>query len=135
MRHASSVVLLAVTLFIGCTKRTSTPMSSDQVAWPALTNFPCIVGRAATADDIANGRAAFVLRAPDGTLFGRPADVRLPQYAFYVDESKRRVPCVLIQAEEARDQTMLGARSLTGADIVGVRKDFELLGDTPPRDK
>src|SRR5262245_51066132 len=132
MRYAL-IIVLAIAAWMSCSRQAPPQMSSQQIHWPPLTNFQCVVGRSATTNDIAAGRAAFVLQAKDGTAFGRPADIPLPQYAFFVDKANGRIPCVVIQAEEGNGQTMLGARTLRdGKEIVGLRRDFEFLGRTLP---
>lgn len=107
-------------------------MSSQHVQWPSLTDYPCTVGRAATSNDVSAGRAVFVLQA-DGQPIGQALSITVPQYAFHIDEeTKQRTPCIIIQAEEARGQRLIGCRTLPGGQITAALfHEFEFLGDNP----
>jgi hypothetical protein len=130
MRHAAFITLLAVAGLGGCSKEA--PMSSPHIQWPSLADYPCTVGRAATSNDVSTGRAVFVLQA-DGHPIGQPLSIKVPQYAFHIDEAtKQRTPCVIIQAEEARGQRLVGCRTLPDGQITAALfHEFELLGDKP----
>ena len=130
MRHVTYIILLAVAGLAGCTKETH--MSSQHIEWPVLTNYPCTAGRAATSNDVNEGRAVFVLQA-DGQSIGQPLEIGVPQYAFHIDErTKQRTPCVIIQAEEARGQRLVGCRTLPdGMIMAALFHEFEMLGERP----
>ena len=81
---------------------------AQTVTWPSLPSDGYIRGRPATEADIEAGRAVFV--AADGDrVIGRPLPITIPQYAYFLDEGKR-VPAIVVQAEEARGRKLLGAR-------------------------
>ncbi|MEP7249482.1 MAG: hypothetical protein ABI787_06875 [Spartobacteria bacterium] len=108
--------------------------SPPPVAWPPLSEFPAVSGRAATAEDVSAGRAVFVA-SDAGKSIGEPLSIALPQYAFQ-RTAGQRVPCVIIQAEQARDQQMVGAILLPKRTFaVGTLRDFDLLGTTPPHER
>ena len=70
-----------------------------------------------------------------GQTIGEPIAITIPQYAFHRDEQTgTRQPCVVIQAEQARGQRLIGAASLSdGSLMAGLFHEFELLGTTPPK--
>lgn len=129
-RQTAFITLLALAGLSSCGR--DVPMNSEDIQWPSLADYPCTVGRAATSDDVSAGRAVFVLQA-DGQPIGRPLSIRIPQYAFHVDEeTKQRSPCVIIQSEEARGQQLIGCRTLPDGQIMaGFFDEFEFLGDKP----
>jgi len=45
----------------------------------------------------------------------------------------KKLPVVVIQAEEAQGQKLVGARQANGQDVVGLITDFELLGNVQPK--
>ena len=128
-------ILFAAAL-IGCTKHTDTHMSSPPIHWPPLTDYPSVSGRAATTNDVAANRAVFVLESA-GQVIGHPLDIKIPQYAFHIDEqTHKRTPCIIIQAEEARGQQIIGGRMLPDGRVLWAapfrRRRLEFLGDTQP---
>lgn len=132
MRHTVFIALLAVAGLSGCSKQA--PMSSQHIQWPSLADYVCTVGRAATSNDVSAGRAVFVLQAdgqPIGQPIGQPLSIKVPQYASHIDEAtKQRTPCVIIQAEEARGQRLIGCRTLPDGQITAALfHEFEFLGD------
>ncbi|HOF08686.1 MAG TPA: hypothetical protein PLV33_01675 [Opitutaceae bacterium] len=105
------------------------------VAWPELRTIACVSARAATPDDVNQGRAVFVL-ADAGKPIGVPMKITIPQYAYHVDAERKRTPCVVIQAEEARGQRLIGCILLPGREIMaGMFTEFELLGTEIPSSK
>ena len=90
-------------------------------------------GRAATAEDVSAGRAVFVLQDA-GKPIGEPMAITVPQYALHRDEeSGTQTPCVIIQAEQARGQRVIGACMLPDRSFMaGLFPGFDLLGTTPP---
>ena len=130
MRHAAFITLLALAGLSGCRKEA--PISLQHIQWPSLADYPCTVGRAATSNDVSAGKAVFVLQA-DGQPIGQALSIPVPQYAFHIDEkTKQRTPCVIIQAEEARGQLLIGCRTLPDDQITAALfHEFEFLGDKP----
>jgi hypothetical protein len=129
-----SVAFLAAAALSGCSKKVE--VSPEPIQWPPLSNYPGVSGRAATTADVDAKKAVFVLQA-DGQPIGRPLAIKVPQYAFHIEEgTKHRTPCVIIQAEEARGQQLIGCRKLPeGELLVAMVSEFELLGETPPAPK
>lgn len=136
MKYTVLVIALAliVGVFAACRKRpVVTTTFNDPISWPSISGFLCVSGRAATKDDISAGRAAFLLQDAGQTI-GEAIAITIPQYAFHCDEQTgARQPCVVVQAEQARGQRLIGAASFSdGSLIVGLFHEFELLGTTPP---
>ena len=72
------------------------------------------------------GRALFVLRDSSGYLIGYPLEVPIPSYGFVTDEKTgKRVPAILVQAEELPAQQLAGVRLLDGSAKVSVLQEFE----------
>jgi hypothetical protein len=134
MRHTTFIAVLFAATFMGCTKHAETRMSPSPIHWPSLADYPSISGRAATTNDVAANRAVFVLES-NGQVIGHPLDIKIPQYAFHIDEqTQKRTPCIIIQAEEARGQQIIGGRMLPdGSAMAALYREFEFLGDTPPK--
>ncbi len=112
----------------------SCPMnnSKEAVVWPALPKEGFISSRPATRDDIATGNAVFVLEAA-GKIIGEPIDITIPQYAYHVDKKTgERTPGIIIQAEEARGNKIVGMRKFDGTEIAGLLREYELLGTKRP---
>ncbi len=105
--------------------------TAQSVAWPPLPTQGFLRGRPATTADIAAGNAVFVAEVGE-VVIGRPLRVLIPQYAYFNDEG-RKVPVIVVQAEEAQGKRIVGARAFDGSAIVGLLTDFELLGNAPPR--
>ena len=99
--------------------------------WPSLPSQGFITGRAATQADVNAGKAAFVAQVGN-TIIGKPLPIAIPQYAYFTDGANK-VPVIIIQAEEAQGQKLIGARRANGTDVVGVLTDFELLGNVRPK--
>ncbi len=123
--------MVAVT---GCAKEE--PVSPSSSLWPPLSEQKCISGRAATTADVDAGKAVFVLQS-EGQPIGKPLAIKIPQYAFHLEEGTgRRTPCVIIQAEEGGGQRLVGCRMLhTGELLAGTLAEFELLGEKPAAQK
>ncbi|WP_147263241.1 hypothetical protein [Roseimicrobium gellanilyticum] len=102
------------------------------MTWPPLSEFAFVSGRAATAEDVSAGRAVFVLQ-DTGQPIGEPINIIVPQYALHRDEvSGTQTHCVIIQAEQARGQRLVGACVLSDHSVMaGLFSEFELLGTTP----
>ena len=98
--------------------------------WPPLPNHGYITGRAATQDDVRAENAVFVLGS-EGRLVGEPLPVKIPQYVTHVSESGRW-PAILVQAERAGDQEIVGVRYLDGRLGAATLREFELHGTQTP---
>jgi len=107
--------------------------AASEVSWPALSEFKSTSHKAATTSEVSAGAAVFVLQDA-GKPIGHPIDIELPQYAFHVDaDSGEKRPCVVIQAEEARGQRLIGAYVLPERTLLaGFYNEFQLLGTSPP---
>jgi len=126
------ILLLAIASFPACSKKPNLkPL--PKVTWPTLSEFAFISDRAATTEDVSEGRAVFVLQDA-GKPIGEPIGIPVPQYAIHRDkETGTQTPCVIIQAEQARGQRLIGASMLPHRSIMaGFLQEFELLGTTPP---
>lgn len=119
-----------VCLFLGA----GIVMAGNPIVWPDLKTVKFIAGRAATEKDVSEDRAVFVLKSGD-TPIGRPLGIPVPQYAIHVDgETKKRTPCILIQAEQAGETKYGGCRSVAdGTYLVGLIGEFELFGNNAPK--
>jgi hypothetical protein len=104
---------------------------AQQTVWPPLPTTGYIAGRAATKEDVAAGRAVFVA-ARGNVVIGRPMSIQVPQYAWSTADGKKE-PAVIIQAEEAGGQKLVGARLVSGGLVAGLITDFELLGTKAPK--
>jgi hypothetical protein len=135
MRHSIFIVFLLSAALLGCSRHAETQPNSSSIQWPPLTNFPFISGRAATTNDIALNHALFVQES-NGQAIGKPLNIKIPQYAFYIDEqTHQRTPCVIVQAEESEEAGQeIGALTVPdGHGLVGLYQEFVFLGDTPPK--
>jgi hypothetical protein len=103
---------------------------AQTTARPPLPTETFVRGRPATKDDIAAGRAVFVA-AVDGVAVGHPIDITIPQYAYYPDRGVK-IAVIVVQAESAEGQLIVGARKFDGTEIVCLLGSFEQLGVTPP---
>lgn len=102
-----------------------------QTAWPPLPKDGFIVGRAATRADIAAGRAVFVAES-NGVALGKPLPLKIPQYAWLREDGKK-VPVIVLQAETAAGQSLVGALRANGTALVATLPEFELLGQQTPK--
>jgi hypothetical protein len=97
---------------------------------PELSKVKSVSGRSATEVDVKAGAAVFQLR--DGEVsIGSPINIPIPQYALFNDEGTL-VPVIVIQAEQARGQRLIGAIDALGQPIAGLFTDFKLLGNQRP---
>lgn len=115
---------------------TSLLTAGSKMTWPSLTQFSATTGRAATAKDVDNGSAVFVL-SNSGKPIGTPINIVLPQYALHVDsETGVKTPCIVIQAEQANGQKLIGAYLLPEMELfAGLYSEFVLLGTNIPTTK
>ncbi len=105
-------------------------VSAFAETWPPLPTEDFTKGRAATRDDVDEGRAVFVGEAND-MMIGIPIDITIPQYA-YLNRDGKKQAVIVIQAEQVQNDKIIGAKLLDGQEIAGFMKDFELLGNHQP---
>ena len=105
--------------------------TAQPITWPPLPTAGFVVGRSATKQDVEAGRAVFVA-ANGEVVIGKPMSIALPQYAWF-KEGSAKLPGIVIQAEEANGQGIVGARLLSGKHVAGLITDFDLLGTKAPR--
>lgn len=99
---------------------------SQEVKWPELPSVGFISGRAATQKDLEAGNAVFVSQVGE-VVIGTPLKIEIPQYAYHLENGKK-TPVIIVQAEVAKNNTIIGARNLNGGELVGLLNEFELLG-------
>ncbi|MFN7988659.1 MAG: hypothetical protein U0529_14440 [Thermoanaerobaculia bacterium] len=141
MHHTRLLALLPFSFLVACAQpvpqqQPSHPAPSvptdAPVKWPPLPTSGFVSGRAATSEDAAAGRAAFSAQAGDAVI-GKPLALTVPQYAYHIDESGKRTPGILIQAEEVRGVRMVGFQPLGRDDFLAVlESEVELLGTMVP---
>ena len=100
-------------------------------SWPPLPRSGFIAGRAATAKDVADGNAVFVLRAY-GVPFGKPLDVTIPQYAYLTKRGQQPVQVIVVQAEQGKGIKIFGVRDRSGKAATARESEVQLLGTQPP---
>ena len=127
--------IAAVLLALPSCHRTDVPSKAkvtnneEKVVWPPLPATGFITGRSATNDDIAKGDAVFSLNASE------PMKIEIPQYAYHIDEQTgKKSPGIIVQAERTSDgMELLAMQSVAdGGELVGLLREFKLLGKTPP---
>ena len=105
-------------------------LSALAETWPPLPAEDYTKGRAATRDDVDEGKAVFVGELND-IMIGIPIDITIPQYE-YLNRDGKKQAFIVIQAEQVQNEKIIGAKLLNGQDIAGFMKDFELLGNHQP---
>lgn len=113
---------------------------AEVIEWPDLPKGCFVSARPATASDIRKGCAVFMLgkgKAFAGeaeTSAGTPLNIKIPQYAWHVDEkSGKKAPVVLIQAEEISGVKTVGFKNLDSQSLgVALLSEMILLGRTKP---
>jgi hypothetical protein len=118
-------------LTVFATLLAGTSAHTQTTQWPPLPKTEYVAGRAATKEDVQVGRAVFVAEN-EGVQVGKPAAIKLPQYAWHRD-GKKKVAVVVIQAEDVGPQRILGAKLISGGYLAGLANEFELLGQEPPK--
>ncbi|HEX4042008.1 MAG TPA: hypothetical protein VHY10_09930 [Xanthobacteraceae bacterium] len=101
------------------------------VNWPPLPAKGFIAGRPATDDDVKAGNAVFVLKAY-GAYFGKPMNIVIPQYAYYIKRGAKPEPVIVIQAEIGNGIKLFGIRDFDGTTATARDYEMQLLGTTPP---
>ena len=94
------------------------------IDWPPFPPNGFVSDRLATEDDIAAGRAAFVVRGPAGEVVGEPCDLPVPRLGWLTRNGERHVG-VVIQATEAGGVTALGVREADGNLSACTPDEFE----------
>jgi len=126
---------IAAALTPGLAQQSSAPQSPAQPgaaqSWPRLPTSGFIAGRAATAKDVADGNAVFVLRAY-GVPFGKPLDVTIPQYAYLTKRGQQPVQVIVVQAEQGKGIKIFGVRDLSGKAATARESEVRLLGTHRP---
>jgi hypothetical protein len=85
-------------------------------------NTPCVVGRPATEADVASGSAVFLVQGGSAA-----APMRLPCCAIQSLEDGSKKQVVVIQAELANHDTILGVRPLSGGNGICTIAEVRLL--------
>lgn len=126
MTRFTQTVVTAIALL----SATAPAFSATGSVWPGIPK-KFVTGRPATSQDMKAGRAVFLLMPEDRS--GQAASVKVPQYAFWTNEGRKR-PAVVVQAEKARDGSeSVALLMLDGqVNIVDVR-DVKLLGTKKPK--
>ena len=103
------------------------------IGWPELPEDCFVSGRPATFEDVKKGCAAFVI-GKAGMPAGTPLDIKVPQYAWHVDQgSGKKAPVILIQAEENSGIKAVGFRNLDTQGLeAGLLTEMVLLGTEKP---
>ncbi len=103
------------------------------MTWPDLSTVKFVSNRLATEADIIQGAAVFMLQADDQPI-GKPLSIDVPQYAVHTDgQSGEKSNVVIIQAEEANGQQILGALVISSNKLIaGLYEEFILLGNSKP---
>lgn len=105
----------------------------EKVAWPDLSTIKYVSQRSATEADINEGAAVFLLQS-EGANIGSPMNLDIPQYAIHTDgETGEKSNVVVIQAEEANGQQVIGALIVGSNEFMaGLANEFNLLGKVVP---
>jgi hypothetical protein len=103
----------------------------EPLAWPKLPMTRYISGRLAGPDDVDRGDAVFYCRVDDSSV-GEPDTIEIPQYAYLLEDSGRRIPVVVVQAEISDRGQTLGLRDALGQEYVATKPEVTLLGRSHP---
>lgn len=95
----------------------------EQIEISKWKETPFISGRPATEEDIEKGIAVFAI--PSGSSVH---SINLPACVIQIeDETGNRLPGIIIQAEEAKDDVYFGIRYIDGGNGVCTKNEVELL--------
>jgi hypothetical protein len=95
----------------------------DMRTWKQV---PCVTSRVVTQKDIDEGRAVFRIDGPPGAV--KPIELGLPRCAIWHDQkTKKDVPVVVVQAEEAGKIQAAGIRFLGGGNVACLLSELTLL--------
>lgn len=100
------------------------------IAMAEWQDTPFIVGKPASEQDIEAGIAVFAV--PTGSI---PYDISLPTCAIHFSEDKSETPILVIQAEAVDGVVFIGARLLSGGNMVCTLEEVELLSGPDQRFK
>jgi hypothetical protein len=100
--------------------------------WPPLPVTGFVSGRWASETDVADRNAVFVAKSRGGVYIGRPLGIVIPQYAYLIEQSGRKRPVIVVQAERADSMSLVGLRDLGGKELIATLGELELLGRKPP---
>lgn len=108
-------------------------VGAANIGWPALPKDCFVSGRPATFEDVKTGCAAFVI-GKAGMPAGTPLDIKVPQYAWHVDQgSGKKAPVILVQAEESSGIKAVGFRNLDTRGLeAALLTEMVLLGTEKP---
>ena len=102
--------------------------------WPKLDEIAYVSGRVATEEDINSGAAVFLLQS-EGISIGSPIDMDIPQYAIHIGQDGVRSKVIIIQAESANNQNVIGAISVAdGTFLAALLNEFDFLGTKKPNE-
>lgn len=101
---------------------------AQQPNWPPLPDKGFISGHLASKQDVDNGNAVFATEVGGG----QPLQIVIPQYAYWRDGAGRQHPVVVLQAEEASGNKIIGFRDLSGAVHAATLAEMTLLGRDRP---
>ena len=126
-------VIMKTIFFILICFSSSIVQGVEKVAWPDLSEVKFVAKRSATEADINDGAAVFLLQS-EGENIGKPMSLEIPQYAIHKDsETGEKSKVVVIQAEEANGQQVIGALIIeTNEFMAGLANEFEFLGKFKP---
>jgi len=135
---------MSIFSFFGCSKKSLEPVTAVQsqsapqefapkpVDISHWRDTPSLTGRAATLDDVGAGRAVFA--APSAS--SQPIDLHIPRCAIHTDQQTgRKTPVIVVQAEDVGGRKTIGFRFLTGAEGVCLLSELELLDGPDDRFK
>ncbi len=98
--------------------------NSADIKWPPFPSAAEILHQPATEDDIAAGRAAFVIRDGTGQLVGSAVRMGMPRLGFHKQGRTRRVG-VAVQVEVANGQCVVGVKHVDGTFTMCSQPEFE----------
>jgi hypothetical protein len=89
------------------------------------TNF--IKGKTATEEDVKSGNAVFYIEKEEH-VDQQPLDIQIPSLAYQLDEETgEKKLVVIIQAEKAGDQELVGIRYFEGGNGVCMSHELEFI--------
>lgn len=103
---------------------------SAKTDWPDLPRSGFIVGRPATPDEAATGKAPFSLAQGGHGII----PVAIPQYVYFKDASGTLHPAILLQAEKGPNGTeFAGIKLIDGTKRIVPFPHLILLGTAKPK--
>lgn len=103
------------------------------IRWPDLPKECFVSARPATVTDMKKGCAAFMMGQAD-TSTGAPLNIKIPQYAWHVDQKTgEKTPVIVIQAEQGAGIAVVGLKEVGSSSLeVALLKEMILLGGKKP---